>query len=389
MNCGDRIIIVGGGPAGASLAIRLARLGFKVDLFEERRFPRHKLCGEFISPECVRHFAQLGLLDRIEGAGGARLRRTVFYSSRGRSFVVPSAWFGGHAWGLSRARLDDLLLDQARRAGAEIHAETRVTGLIEEDGRIVGVIARNAVGTQQLSAELIVDATGRRRALARKFERSRTNASRRAPSLVAFKTHLRGARPSNETCEIYLYRCGYGGLSPVEDGLCNLCFIVAAHEVRAHGGDADALLRRIVCTNARAAKTLRDARAVLPWSSASIERFGRMKLAPAPNLLAVGDAASFIDPFTGSGLLLALESGETLAHAIETNWRSAGAWDELKGDYARRYEARFGRRLHWCAAFRRFAFAPQRAIEAGAMLLAASERALRHVAQATRARRAR
>ncbi|MCV5556052.1 hypothetical protein OFN13_33720, partial [Escherichia coli] len=77
-----------------------------------------------------------------------------------------------------------------------------------------------------LPAALIVDATGRRRALARKFEKRK--AGRHAPSLVAFKTHLHGARPSTETCEIYLYHSGYGGLSPIEDGSCNICFIVAA-----------------------------------------------------------------------------------------------------------------------------------------------------------------
>lgn len=386
MSSGGRIIIVGGGPAGSGLAIRLARLGFAVSLLEERRFPRHKLCGEFISPECARHFAQLGVLDRIEEAGGTRLRQTVFYSPRGRSFAVPSAWFGGHAWGLSRARLDELLLDEARRAGAEVLVETRAIGLIEEHGRVVGLVARNAAGTHRLPAALIVDATGRRRALARKFEKRK--AGRHAPSLVAFKTHLHGVRPSTETCEIYLYHSGYGGLSPIEDGSCNICFIVAAHEVRACGGDPEALLRRVVCANGRAAETLRDARAVLPWSSVSIERFGPAELAPTPNLLAVGDAAAFIDPFTGSGMLLALESGEALAQAIQARWRGAEAWDELKREYARRHRARFGHRLRWCAAFRRLAFAPPQAVEAAAMLLATSERTLRRAAQATRARRA-
>ena len=73
-----KITIVGAGPAGSSLAIRLANAGFVVTLIERERFPRHKLCGEFISPECLRHFRELGVLDEMLDADGRRIAETRF-----------------------------------------------------------------------------------------------------------------------------------------------------------------------------------------------------------------------------------------------------------------------------------------------------------------------
>src|SRR5688500_19878678 len=108
------IIIVGGGPAGASAAIHLARAGARVLLAEQRKFPRAKLCGEFISPECLAHFRRLGVLEGMRDAGGAEVSETVFYARGGRGVAVPSKWLGGGqggttaeaALGLSRAEMD-------------------------------------------------------------------------------------------------------------------------------------------------------------------------------------------------------------------------------------------------------------------------------------------
>src|SRR3954468_1773283 len=101
-------IIVGAGPAGSSCAIRLANKGLKVLIAEQKSFPRAKLCGEFISPECIDHFAELGVLDEILSSGGTSIDRTIFYSRNGRSITVPSEWLlsGSRAIGLSRARMD-------------------------------------------------------------------------------------------------------------------------------------------------------------------------------------------------------------------------------------------------------------------------------------------
>src|SRR5881296_3391584 len=116
------VIIAGGGPAGASAAIHLAISGARVLLAEQKKFPRQKLCGEFISPECLLHFERLGVADRMLAANPTSLVETVFYSRSGQKVSVPSAWFGagGAALGLSRAEMDERLLRRAGECGATV-----------------------------------------------------------------------------------------------------------------------------------------------------------------------------------------------------------------------------------------------------------------------------
>src|ERR1044071_9779413 len=105
-NLKSKIAIVGAGPGGASLGIRLSQMGFEVCLIEREKFPRHKLCGEFISPECLAHFKNLGVFDEMLAVGGDRISQTIFYEPNGRSVTVPSDWFdarGQGALSISRA----------------------------------------------------------------------------------------------------------------------------------------------------------------------------------------------------------------------------------------------------------------------------------------------
>lgn len=389
------VIVAGGGPAGAGAAIGLAAGGARVLLAEQRRFPRAKLCGEFISPECLAHFARLGVLEEMCGAGGARLGVTEFYAASGRHTAVPSAWFGesfggGAALGLSRAEMDRRLLERARAVGVEVLEEAQASALLLDEGRVAGVRLRSRAGEGECRALVTIDATGRTRALARRAEghgASGLHAAKTRTPLVAFKAHLEGARGAEGTCEIYFYRGGYGGLSRVELGLSNLCFVAAARDVRARAGDAGRVMREVVMTNRRAAETLRGARVSSEWLAVALERFGRFEPVPAAGLLTVGDAASFIDPFTGSGMLMALEGGELVARVIADalpSLRARDSFDRLAGEYRALYRARFAARLRLCSWLRRAAFAPPSVIEVGIAAFNVSTRARRRLAQATR-----
>jgi flavin-dependent dehydrogenase len=397
------VIIAGGGPAGSSAAIHLATRGLRVLLAEQKRFPRAKLCGEFISPECLPHFERLGVADRMFAAGAVSIEETVFYSRSGRSVSVPSAWFGARsmALGLSRAEMDERLLRRASEAGVEVIEEAQVVGPLFDRERVCGVKLRIAGSEAAYRSLVTIDATGRARTLTRGVA-SQTDASRarshRAP-LVAFKAHLVDARVAPGACEIFFYRGGYGGLNSIESGLSNLCFIASASDVRRCGADAERVMRSVVCRNRRAAHALADARAHTPWLAVSLEGFGRHQPAPADGLLATGDAASFIDPFTGSGMLMALESGELAAEVI-ADWM-AGATDNaehlrgagptsalasLADSYRLAYARCFNSRLRVCAMLRRAAFTPGLA-ETAIRLFSVSDRLRRRLARATRRQR--
>src|ERR1044072_185304 len=91
------VIIAGAGRGGSRAAIHLARNDLRVLLVEQKKFPRAKLCGEFISPECRKHFESLGVADAITTSAPSALTETIFYSTRGHHVSAPSRWFGGNA----------------------------------------------------------------------------------------------------------------------------------------------------------------------------------------------------------------------------------------------------------------------------------------------------
>lgn len=417
------VIIVGGGPAGSSAAIHLAARGARVLLAERESFPREKLCGEFISPECLGHFARLGVIKRMESAGGSQVSETVFYAPSGRALSVPSEWFGGaraSALGLSRAEMDARLLQRAREAGVCVLEESALAGVVVEGGRVRGVsLHAEGARVREYRAQFTIDATGRGRAVARRAERELKGAREIAndesvsvgnetgarEKLVAFKAHLEGAHGASGACEIYFYPGGYGGLSPVEGGASNLCFFARASDVRTRGGDAARVMREVLMRNRRAAETLSSASAKTRWLAVAVESFGRRDPAPAPGLIAAGDAAAFIDPFTGSGMLMALEGGELAAESVlralgSSHSLDAGrsqenahptshdsetdAFDTLAREYRAAYDERFGARLRLCGMLRRAAFAPSAFAELAVLLLGASARLRRMLARATR-----
>ena len=378
------VAIVGAGPAGTSAAIELALKGRRILLIEEKKFPRAKLCGEFISPECLTHFKRLGVMQRMTAAEGSSVTETVFYSRNGNKVSVPSDWFksGAAALGLSRAEMDYQLLQRAKDAGVEVWEEAHASQLLREGETVCGVRIKSGETTQDCVATLTIDATGRTRALARKLDPPRSNHRNNIQPLVAFKAHLRNARQDSGACEIYFYKRGYGGLSQVESGLSNLCFIVAAQDVRHFASDPEVILREVVMKNPRASHTLANAATVSPWLSVSLETFGRRTIVPAKGLLAVGDAAAFIDPFTGSGMLMALESGELAAEVIDRHLPSLN-FESLANDYRHDYSRRFASRLRVSGLLRRAAFIPY-LDEAAIRFFGVSARLRRKLARATR-----
>jgi len=386
------VIIAGGGPAGASAAIDLASNGASVLLVEEKAFPRPKLCGEFISPECLTHFKRLGVLDQMMSSGGAALSETVFYSRRGHRVAVPSEWFGAGATalGLSRSEMDSKLLDRAKDAGVAVLEKAHAAGLLRDRGSVRGISVKTTGATDEYRSLVTIDATGRARALARFIDVNSGGVERKRtkPTFVAFKAHLEASMVAEGACEIYFYSGGYGGLSGVEGGVSNLCFIVSANDVRRHGSNPEIVMREVVMKNTRAAYTLSQARSITPWLSVSLDSFGRRKLTPAAGLLTIGDAASFIDPFTGSGMLMALESGQVAAkiitcHLPQLRRADSPGLEGLAGDYQTEYSRKFDSRLRISGLLRRAAFVPRLA-EAAMVLCGSNARLRRRLARATR-----
>ena len=404
----SKIVIVGAGPAGTSLAIRLAKENFDVTLIEREKFPRQKLCGEFISPECLEHFRQLGVLDEMLSAGGERIYKTIFYSQSGKSVSVPSEWFGGdlqRALSLSRAEMDFRLMEKAKDAGVKVLEESSVIGLLFEKTEVCGVKARTKNNElKEIAAGLTIDATGRvnvlgklaEKEISRKGAKSQSNeekqnyeprttnhkptTKKQKTKFVGFKTHLENIQMEKGRCEIYSFRDGYGGLSGIENGLANHCFLIKAERVREFNSDVGQIIENVVFQNQRARETLKDAKPVSDWLAVSVDGFGVKNLNPAKNLFSVGDSAAFIDPFTGSGMLMALESAEILAKIIAKSRLSS---ELITENYKILHRRKFNKRLLVCSLIRRLAYVPSLAgLTISALSL--SEKAREILARATR-----
>jgi menaquinone-9 beta-reductase len=345
---------------------------------EQNKFPRAKLCGEFISPECQRHFENLGAAEAMSGARPSALTETVFYSAGGHRVTVPSSWFGGPAArGLSRAAMDDVLLRRAQACGVTVIEGAAITEPIIDSAHVHGVKLKE----HEYFAPLTIDATGRARILTRKLN---AHEPKSKAALVAFKVHLRNTHVAPGACEIYFYPDGYGGLSTIENNISNLCFIISAEQVKRHSSNPDVIVREMLMKNRRAAYTLAHAQPESEWLSASWERFGRRQPSPANGLLAIGDSAAFIDPFTGSGMLMALESGELAAQVIVRHHNKlAESLSSISAEYTAEYLRKFDARLRICGWLRRAAFNPRLA-GLGIAICGASERFRSRLARATR-----
>lgn len=360
MQLQTQILIVGGGPGGASLACRLAKSGFEVVLIEREKFPRQKLCGEFISPECLEHFRDLEVLEEMLSVGGDRITQTIFFAPDGKCVNIPSKWFNSYqeALGLSRAEMDLRLLEKAKSRGVKVFEETSAVGILSENEKVCGVKAKNKNGEIiEISADLTVDATGRAGILTKNIEKKQIKNQKLKIKnrLIGFKTHLGNVNLEKGVCEIYFFRGGYGGLNFVENEMANHCFLIKSEVVKEFNSDAQQILENVIFENQRAQETMKNASPMFDWLAVSVEGFGVKNLNPAPNLLTIGDAAAFIDPFTGSGMLLALESAEILARTITENVQNT---EQIAEKYKVFYRQKFQNRLRICSFMRRAAFSP-------------------------------
>ena len=361
------VIIVGGGPAGTSAAICLAENAIRVLVLEEKHMPREKLCGEFITPESFPTLKRLAVFDRMVAAGAQKITCLSLVTSSGKIVRTPIAGMSFEAsWAmsLSRSRFDHILFERARELGATCLEGMAVKQPLYEGPRVCGVEALSLADgrTVTFKAPLIVDASGRNSRLL--LSRAERMAGERGSRLYAMKAHLRGVEGVEDQVELFFFPQGYGGLSRVEGGLINLCFIAGERTFRDAGSDAGKVVSRSIMKNRLARERLAKAEVVGKWHSVGPLAFGKRRLSKG-GIIAIGDASGMIDPFTGTGIQIALRTGEMAAEAIlEARNNAPGLVsnvEQVLHSYQMRYDLEFNNRMMAAGMLRSVAFSPRAA----------------------------
>jgi len=305
------LTIIGGGLAGLALGIGLRQKDLPVTVYEAGIYPRHRVCGEFISGRGQPTLTRLGLDELLAQAGAVPARTAAFYSTH-RS--TPARPLPAPALCLSRWRLDALLAEHFRRLGGDLRTGQRLDPARAGEG--------------------VVLANGRR-----------PSADLRGPRWFGLKIHARHL-PLQADLEMHVSPRGYVGLCRVEQDLVNVCglFRRARHDP-APLGEARQLLY------GPPGSLLHQRLAAAEFDEASFCAVAGLAWQPRPAAgraeVCLGDALTLIPPVTGNGMSLALESAELALEPL-ADWSRAGRpWPEVRREISRRCDAAFTRRLAW------------------------------------------
>ena len=340
------VAVIGAGPAGAATAAHAARAGLRVLLVDRARFPRDKACAEYLSPEAARDLDELGVLPQVEAAGAARLHGFRLVSDdgaavSGRYANTPFTPYRPYGYAVPRAALDPIVLEAARRAGAEVREGVALEHLVFEHGRVAGAELRDASGVSRVRSRAVVGADGLNSRVARQLGLARRGRLKR----VALVAHLSGMRGLTDMGEMFAGAGWYVGFAPIGGGIVNAAMVVPQAEAAAGGRDHEAFFGEKLRTVPELADRLAGAkftrRVLLAGPFAR-----RASSCIAEGALLVGDAADFYDPFTGEGIFAALRGGrlaaETLARALAVG---AASREALAPYAAARRRAFFGKWL--------------------------------------------
>ena len=326
------ILIVGGGLAGLTSAILLQKNGYQVRLIEKKKYPFHRVCGEYISNEVLPFLESLNI--GISELGSSQINRLAVTSVSGK-ILQADLHLGG--FGISRFKLDHLLYQHAKSLGVEFIFE-KVIDLVftEEKFRI------STSGNKVFESAIAIAAYGKRSNLDQKLTRSFFY--KRSPYL-GVKYHIKTDLPGN-LIRLDNFEGGYCGVSKIEDDQYCLCYLSETANLKKYSGIPE-MEEQVLFRNPNLRNLFKNSEFIFEKPEVINEISFERKTLTENHLLFCGDSAGMITPLCGNGMAIAIHSGKILAESIMRFAKKGSDINRtaLEQDYTHRWEKQFALRL--------------------------------------------
>ncbi|MBD2869439.1 NAD(P)/FAD-dependent oxidoreductase [Paenibacillus arenilitoris] len=352
--------VLGAGVAGSAMAKALADRGWQTVLIDRQSFPRHKVCGEFMSPESRSTLSALGLAEAVRALGPSRIARVRLRFASGAEIEQP---LPGEAWGISRYSLDAVLHAEARSAGVELLAGTAVTA-VYPDGERYLVETKRGGATSALQARAVLCAWGANRRPG--LPGYRPDGPEKS-AYLGVKSHFRGIA-MEQAVEMYLFPGGYLGLCQVEGGLVNAAALLERRSFAQSGKSVLDFIGEAARRHPVLAARLSRAEPADGTQAAVAPVFLSRRPRAWDGMPLLGDAASMLPPLCGDGMSMALRSAALCVPLAARYLRGACSLAEWQREYERAVRREFAGPLRWGGLLHKLLGVPS----AGKWLAAAS-----------------
>jgi menaquinone-9 beta-reductase len=341
------VAIIGGGLAGLSSAIELQMAGYNVVLFEQEKYPFHKVCGEYVSLESKNYLQHLGV--PLSEMNLPFIHTLNITAPNGREFKTKLP-LGG--FGISRYLLDDTLAQKAKSLGVIVLEESKVEQVTFDESFFIEFGSR-LTKINSVKAKVCLAAWGKKSNIDRKWNRSfLSKTNKRLNNYIAVKYHITSTwEPGN--IGLHNFRDGYCGISNIENGLTCLCYLTTAGNLKKSNNNIEQLQQRILINNLHLKKIFESAtiKQTFPITISQINFQSKSKI--EKHVIMIGDTAGMITPLCGNGMSIALHTGKIASRLVNLFLQGKITRSQLEIFYNREWNHNFsnrlsiGRKLQW------------------------------------------
>lgn len=320
------VTIVGGGLSGLTCAILLNRAGFEVTVVEKKRYPFHRVCGEYVSNEVVPFLKSLNI--NITDSNPSKITQLAISSPSGKLYSS-NLDLGG--FGLSRFTFDNLLYQKALGEGVQFILGKKVTSIRNEDGKFEAELSDTVV----LNSSMVIAAYGKRSNL----DKDRVFFYKRSPYL-GVKYHIKTDFPNN-LVQLDNFEGGYCGTVKIEDDRYNLCYLSQNHHLKNYGS-IEEMEQAVLFKNTILMERFCNSDFLNEKPEVINEISFEQKPLVEDHILYCGDAAGMISPLCGNGMAMAIHAAKLLSDTIINHYPNLGA---IEKSYKEKWKTNFRNRL--------------------------------------------